>query len=915
MLIWLVFASFVGSCVAGPVSRLLGRWAGWGLALLPIGIFASLIAMAPVMEKGWVLGDGLNWAPRLGIYLTFRLDGFSFLMALLVTGIGALVSIYAGAYMTEKSLADRSRFFTLIFLFMTAMLGALLADNLIVMLLFWEATSILSFLLIGFDGKSARARRSALMSLHVTAGGGLAFLASIILIGQVLGTYSMGEVVSRADEIAAHPAAYWIVGGILIGAFTKSAQFPFHFWLPNAMHAPTPASAYLHSATMVKLGIYLLARFEPVIGAVPGGRETLIFVGGITMLTAAFQALRAEGFKTALAYSTVASLGILVMLTGLTGPAASVATIGFLFSHALYKAALFFVAGSVLHATGLASLRSMGGLVKFLPLTALAAILASLSMAGVPPFFGFISKEFLFQAQVESTSDLIPLAIAVVVNAVMVGIAGVITLRPFFLGRGKVTEVRHGETVGLVLAPLVLSLAGLVLSLSPEWVTRIALRPAVVSIYGRAVDVDVSLWHGLTPVLALSFVVVGTGALIAFNWKRIHLKLRSYAVDHYGAENSYDRGLRLLHRFAGWMIGRVQNGDMRFYLQVVFAAAAALVGVLVLASGASLRLPEATPFRAAPALVALIGLAGALAATQARSLLAVLVAVGLVGFAAALTFMMNGAPDLALTQFTVEALIVVLLTALLLAVPLSAPPTRSRRERRADIVLSAGVGAVMLVVLLDLAAGANEGAASAFYAAQSYVAAQGRNVVNVILVDFRAFDTLGETVVIAMSAVLAWSLLGPRSNEPMEIGAARRAAPAAFILRASSRFFFVLLLIVSVYILMRGHDQPGGGFVGGLVAALAFAMVALAHGTERARRTLRIHPVALVGVGIAAALASGVPALLIGDPFLTHLWFTPTIGPISVKASTTMLFDLGVYLVVHGGVIGFMLGLQREAER
>jgi multicomponent Na+:H+ antiporter subunit A len=485
----LLAVALVGSCAAWPLGRFLGRRsASWVIALLPAGLFVAFLRFSATIEAGRTVTERLTWAPSLGVEFALRLDGFAYLFCLLVTGVGALVVIYAGAYLAERAAADRARFLTLLLLFMTAMLGAVLADDLLVLFLFWEATSVLSFLLIGFDVESPSARRAALMSLRVTAGGGLALLAAVLLIGATLGSHSLSGAVARAPELARSPWIVPILAGILVGAFTKSAQFPFHFWLPNAMQAPTPASAYLHSATMVKLGIYLLARFEPVIGAVPGGRDTLIGVALATMLVGAFQAVRAENYKAVLAYSTVASLGILVMLVGLDGPMASVATVGFLLAHALYKATLFFCAGTVLHATGLTKLRLMGGLRRALPLTALASVLASLSMAGLPPFLGFISKEFLFEAQIESSWDAVPMAVAVLVNAVLVGVAGVVTLRPFFLGRGRVHTVRHREVPALLVGPLVLAFLGLVISVEPDWVDRTVLRPAVAAIYGQPVE-------------------------------------------------------------------------------------------------------------------------------------------------------------------------------------------------------------------------------------------------------------------------------------------------------------------------------------------------------------------------------------------------------------------------------------------
>ncbi|PXA92406.1 hypothetical protein DMC47_23835 [Nostoc sp. 3335mG] len=909
-MIVVLLISFFGACTVPLLARVMGRGAGFLIALLPLGLLAAFISVAPIVERGWVRGQGISWAPQLGLDFTLRLDGFSFLFCLLVTGIGALVIIYSGGYLTGKPRVERSRFFTLILLFMTAMLGTVLAENLLVLLIFWEATSVLSFLLVGFDGRSARSRRAATMALQVTAFGGLMLLAAVMMLGHVLGTYSMAEAVRQADVIADSPLGGPIVACILIAAFTKSAQFPFHFWLPNAMQAPTPASAYLHSATMVKLGIYLLARFEPVFAATSWGRATVITVACITMLVAALQALRAENFKSALAYSTIASLGILTLLVGLDGPAATVAMVGFLMAHALYKAALFFCAGSVIHSTGQQNLRSLGGLVRVLPITALACTGASLSMAGIPPFLGFISKEFLFEAQLESSWELLPLAIAVLVNAVMVGVAGVITLRPFFLGRDKPVEIKHRESLSVVAPPLLLALAGLIISLDPDWITRVALRPAVAAVYGRPVEVDISVWHGITPMLMLSFVAVSIGLLIIRFWKLIHIRLRGVdRLDAYAIERLWERGLRGLVAGARGLTAWIQHGDLRRYLLTVVIGMAALIFWSVGMADAWPNIPELGDIRIAPAIVALVGLGGAIAATRTKSLVAGLVATGLTGFAVAITFMMNGAPDLALTQFTVEALIVVLLTALLLAIPIATPATRTPAMRRSDAVTAAVLATLLFFGFLDMAARGHESAAGAFFGRMSYVAAQGHNVVNVILVDFRAIDTLGETFVIAVSAILAASLLAARGRK----AAPGTPAPVHFSFAIVGRGLALLLLAASIAILWRGHDQPGGGFVGGLVAALAFAVLSLAYGVDRAQQSLRARPLTLVGIGMGCALVSALPGMLGGKPYLTHLWWDG--AGILPKLGTTILFDLGVYLVVLGAVLAFLFGLQREASR
>ncbi|MYL98365.1 DUF4040 domain-containing protein [Novosphingobium sp. FGD1] len=909
MLEWLLI-SLVGACCVPLLARVIARGAGFLIALLPLGLFVVLISTAPVIERGWVRSAGFPWAPSLGLDFTLRLDGFSFLFCLLVTAIGALVTIYADGYLASKSPAERSRFHTLILLFMTAMLGTVLAENMLVMLMFWEATSVLSFLLIGFEGRSGRARRAALMALQVTAFGGLMLLTAVMLIGNEIGTYSMAEAVRQADRLVGSPSGNAIVACILLAAFTKSAQFPFHFWLPNAMQAPTPASAYLHSATMVKLGIYLLARFEPVFAATSWGRNTVITVACLTMLVSALQALRAENFKSALAYSTIASLGILVLLVGLDGPAASVAMVGFLLAHALYKAALFFCAGSVIHATGLHSLRAMGGLARFLPLTALACLGASLSMAGIPPFIGFISKEFLFEAQLESSWELVPLAIAVVVNAVMVGVAGVITLRPFFMGRGKVTQVRNHETLALAAPPLLLAAAGLVISLEPGWITRSALRPAVAAVYGSPVKVDIAVWHGITPMLMLSGVVIATGALIVRFWRPIHERLRAVdRLDRLAIERFWGMGLRGLITGSRRLTRRLQHGDLRRYLLTVIAAMVLLLLWSAFAGGVRPRFPVPDTIEIAPTLIAFVALAGAIMAAVGRSLIASMVATGLTGISVAITFLLNGAPDLALTQFAVEALLVVLLTALLLAVPLSSPVTRGSGMRRFDFAVAFAFAAVLALGVIDMAASRHPSAVSDLYGRLSYVAAHGRNVVNVILVDFRAFDTLGETTVIAVAAVLARALL------PHAHWAQDTAPPPAthFSFRMVGKPLFWLLLASSLVILWRGHNDPGGGFVGGLMAALAVAILSLAYGTARAERAMRVDPMMLVGLGMLLALCSGVPALLLGRPYLTQLWWEPASWLPAV--GTALVFDLGVYLVVLGAVVTFLLGLQKEAAR
>ncbi|WP_245409814.1 hydrogen gas-evolving membrane-bound hydrogenase subunit E [Pararhizobium haloflavum] len=733
------------------------------MSLAPLSIFFLLLGEIGSVSDGAAHVKSFAWVPSLNIELAFRLDGFSLLFALLISGIGTLVTIYAGSYFNGKSTADKGRFLSLILAFMAAMLGTVLSDNLIVMFVFWELTSLISFLLIGFDGEKSEARASALQSLIVTAGGGLVLFAGIVLIGITLDTFSVSEVLERAGELVASQLAGVIAACVIVGAFTKSAQFPFHFWLPNAMAAPTPASAYLHSATMVKLGVFLLARFDQVFATLPGFGETLVVAGSITMLVSGLKAIRAESFKAILAQSTVASLGILVMLIGLDSEVAAVATVGFILAHALYKAALFFCAGTAIHATGEARLANLRGLGRALPFTAIATILASLSMAGLPPFVGFISKEYLFEAQLDSSWAIFPVVVAVIVNAVMVGVAGVVSIRPYYWPTKTPTVVEHGETPGMLVGPMALAGFGILIGLFPAIVAGTVIAPAASALRGEQIEVSFGLWHGLTPMLALSVIVVVIGSVIAIWWEAIHRRLAQY--DRFFSllgDRFYRSAIDSTLALAASSTKLLQNGDQRRYTAVVvLTVTAALAAAFVSMPDFAFLAAEGDIRFAVVAVLALMVL-GAIATALVRSLIAGLVASGLVGFGTAVLFMMHGAPDLALTQIAVETLLVVLLTAVLLRLPARRRHSRTGGERNRDAVLALGFALMIFVALASVGVSPIDLRLSEYFANASYVEAYGRNVVNVILVDFRAIDTLGEIAVVAFATVAAWGLLrGP----------------------------------------------------------------------------------------------------------------------------------------------------------
>lgn len=758
-LVNLLALSLLGPLLAYGLARL-PRGLAYLSALVPLGLFSGFLGHLPTIANGETVTHAFEWVPSLGVNLSMRLDGFSALFALLITGIGTLVTLYAAAYFAEGAADRRARFICMTTLFMAAMLGAVLSDNLIALFVFWEATSVISFLLVGFESTKPEARRAALQSLLVTGGGGLALFGAILLLGWQMGTFSLAQIAAQSDQLPANPYTPAIIVLLLVGAFTKSAQFPFHFWLPQAMAAPTPASAYLHSATMVKLGVYLLARFESIMAGVPAFGVTLVTFGCLTMLVAALNAIRATGYKAVLAQSTVASLGILTMLIGLDGPVASVAVAGFILTHALYKASLFFCAGTVIHATHISELRKLGGLGRFLPLTAAAALLASLSMAGLPPFVGFIAKEYLFEAQLESSWNALPIIIAVVVNGVMVAVAAVVTLRPFFRGKGKIHRVHHGETPGLFAGPVTLSLLGALFGVAPWLVAQSLIAPAASAMYGGPVDVSFSLWHGLTPMLALSIAVVLLGVLLFWRWDAFHYWINASNLGHYvSADRMYQRVLDGLLGVARRCTAWLQNGDQRRYTLIVSIAMVAITAISML-RGPDLALSwSGGAVRWLPVLLLGLGIYGALVATRTKSLLTALIGAGVFGYVSALLFMLNGAPDLALTQFAVETLVLVVLMAVLVRIPTQAPGTRTSRERRIDAVVAAAFASLVFIGLASMVALPLDTRLSDFYAQKSYLEAFGQNVVNVVIVDFRALDTLGEIAVVAFATMAVWAVL------------------------------------------------------------------------------------------------------------------------------------------------------------
>ncbi|MDW8482072.1 MAG: proton-conducting transporter membrane subunit [Meiothermus sp.] len=744
-----MLVAFAGALGAPWVYRGLGNRAGWVLALLPLGLTLYFSSLLPAVLAGQTLRHGVAWVPSLGVGLSFYLDGLSLLFALLITGIGTFIVIYSGGYL--KGHPDLGRFYLVILLFMASMLGLVLADNIVTLFVMWELTSLTSYLLIGFNHTEFRSRRAATQALFVTAGGGLALLAGLILLAGMGGSWEISELLTKGEVLRAHP---WYLGAlvlVLVGAFTKSAQFPFHFWLPNAMEAPTPVSAYLHSATMVKAGVYLLARLQPALGGTEVWSSTLMAFGLATLLTGATLTFRQTDLKRLLAYSTVAALGALVFAIGavpLTSYYGAVGFAAFLLAHSLYKGGLFMAAGAVDHEVGTRDVSQLSGLFRAMPITGVAVGLSALSLAGLPPVLGFIGKEALYAAFLEAAPAWMT-GLAVLGFAVGVTLALILTV-PFF--RGQPPEGVHEGSPSLWLGPVVLAGLGLLVGLFPGLYNPLA--DAVASaVKGAPVAYHLKLWHGLNLPLLLSLVTVLLGVGLYFLYPRLLAWMAREPIP--GPESAYVGLMRGLMRFSGKLERLLQSGSLRAYLVWTFMGLVALVG-LALLRGDGLLWPQLQGLHPGQAVLLALMLLSALAALRLRSHLATVVVVGIVGAGVAIVFLLQNAPDLAITQFLVETLTAVLIALVLLQIRrIGAVP----RGRLLDKLVALSFGGILTLLMLAMLAQPMSPHLAQFFAEKSLPEGFGRNIVNVILVDFRGLDTFGEITVVGLAGLGVYALL------------------------------------------------------------------------------------------------------------------------------------------------------------
>lgn len=760
----LLFTVLSGFFAAVPVFLLVPRfrrYIGWVLAALPVGLTAYFFALLFTQGDMQAATSVYQWVPNLGLDIQLRADGLSLLFALIVSGIGALIFIYAGGYLEE----GQTPFFTWLFIFMAAMLGVVLADNLLLLYVFWELTSLSSFFLIGFEHERSKARDAALQALLVTSAGGLAMLGGFVLLGQTAGTYQISALLEQGEMIRSSPNYIPILILILLGAFTKSAQFPFHFWLPNAMEAPTPVSAYLHSATMVKAGIYLLARFHIVLGGTEIWLYVLSIVGAITMLIGAYLALNKTDLKQILAYSTISALGTMVLLLGLEYSGAVQAAIVFLLAHAMYKGALFMLAGSIQHETGARDVNELGGLRRYMPVTMIVTGLAGLSLAGFGPVLGFIGKELLFESVLESEQTRFFFTpAAVLAGAVNVAVALILFIRPFFGNFQPTPKKPHRAPLSLWFGPALLAGLGIIAGLIPALTGESIISPAVTSILGKPSEVQLALWHGLNPALGLSALAIVLGTLAYLGWKywrKWTTPLEKLSV--IGPEKWYLVFIQVMNTSASAITKFLQSGNLRYYLLTIIISMLVLSGYTIV-QGQGIHWPEElTEIRFYEAALAAIVLIAAAVAVRTTSRLTAIAALGIVGYGIALIFLLFSAPDLAMTQFLIESLTVILFVLAFYHLPQFSQLT-SNKNRILHAFISLIFGSMMSVLVLSAVGISIYPKISEYFLENAYTLAHGRDIVNVILVDFRGIDTLGEITVLGIAAVGAFALLKLRKE-------------------------------------------------------------------------------------------------------------------------------------------------------
>ena len=953
-LIVLLLLPFAGSCLAALLPHNARNTESLLAGLVALVGTIQVALLYPQIAHGGVIREEFMWLPSLGLNFVLRMDGFAWLFSMLVLGIGTLVSLYARYYMSPDDPVPR--FFAFFLAFMGAMLGLVISGNLVQIVFFWELTSLFSFLLIGYWHHRADARRGAYMALMVTGAGGLCLLAGVMLLGHIVGSYDLDQVLAAGDQIRAHSLYPVMLALVLIGALSKSAQFPFHFWLPHAMAAPTPVSAYLHSATMVKAGVFLLARLWP---SLSGSEEWFYIVGGagaITLLLGAYCAIFQNDLKGLLAYSTISHLGLITLLLGLNSPLAAVAAVFHILNHATFKASLFMAAGIIDHESGTRDIRKLSGLVRLIPFTATLAMVASASMAGVPLLNGFLSKEMFF-AETVFISSTAWVEFALPVIATVAGTFSVVYALRFtidvFFGP-TATNLPHTphEPPRWMRAPVeLLVFTCLLVGIFPAQVVGSILAAAALPVVGGVLpEYSLAIWHGWNAPMIMSLVAMSAGVVL-YLLLRKQLKRGRFKyppiISYFNGKRGFERSLVVMMRGVRKIEKRIST--KRLQTQLFLLVLVAVIGGMIpmLNSGLSWGDRPKIPGSIVFVTLWLLAIACALgAAWQAKyHRLAALTMVSVCGLMTCVTFVWFSAPDLALTQLVVEVVTTVLILLGLRWLPrrieevspLPSSLRKARIRRLRDFLLSTVVGGGMALLSYAMLTRQTPNDISSFYLSRALPEGGGSNVVNVMLVDFRGFDTLGEITVLGAVALTVYALLRRfrPSKESMQLPAQQRQlapdvatdlvnprqasdtalgfmmVPAVLV-----RLLLPIALVVSFYLFMRGHNQPGGGFVAGLVMSVAFILQYMVAGTQWVEAQMSLRPMRWMGFGLLSATLTGLGALFAGYPFLTtHTWHfsLPLLGDIHIASA--LFFDVGVYAMVVGSTLLMLTALGHQSVR
>ena len=953
-LVTLILLPFLGSIIAAllPANARNAESTLAGLIALFCAVQAALYF--PQIADGGVISQQFTWLPTLGLNFTVRMDGFAWMFCMLVLGIGALVVLYARYYMSPEDPVPR--FFAFFLAFMGSMAGVVLSGNIIQLVLFWELTSLFSFLLIGYWHHRKDARRGARMALTVTGTGGLCLLAGMLLLGHIVGSYDLDTVLAAGDLVRAHPLYLTVLVLVLLGALTKSAQFPFHFWLPHAMAAPTPVSAYLHSATMVKAGVFLMARMLPVLG---GTEPWFWLVGGAgvcTLLLGGYVAMFQDDLKGLLAYSTISHLGLTTLLLGLNSPLAAVAAVFHIMNHATFKASLFMAAGIIDHESGTRDIRRLSGLFRMMPITATLAMVASAAMAGVPLLNGFLSKEMFFAETVYISANR-AVEYGLPIAATLAGIFSVayslrFTVDVFF--GPPATDLPHTphEPPHWMRVPVeLLVLACLIVGILPAWSVGQFLNAAARPVVGGTLpEFSLAVWHGFNLPLAMSFVALAGGIALYLVLRAAraqgHLE-RPPGIHQLSGKSAFESVVAMLS-LAG-RAGRRTLGTRRLQPQLLWLICTALLLGVVPLWSLGLQPGDRTPLPASPVFILLwtIGALCALgAAWQAKyHRLAALALLSGAGLSTCITFTWFSAPDLALTQLSVEAVTTVLILLGLRWLPRRLEPAETGVQRTAlatarrtrDLLIAVAAGGGMAALAWAMMSRQFPQSISTFFLERALPEGGGTNVVNVMLVDFRGFDTFGEIVVLGIVALTVYALLRRfrPARETLDLPPQQRALPAdletdlvnprlandtavgyLMVPAVLMRLVLPLACMVSVYLFMRGHNEPGGGFVAGLVMSVALLLQYIVSGTVWVEEHMPLRPRRWIGVGLLTALATGVGSWFLGYPFMTthtaHLTL-PLIGEIHIASA--LFFDIGVFTLVVGSTLLVLTALAHQSVR